>query len=78
MCELLKAREAHNDALQVQSLKEIKNTISQEATRFSGYQQHVIIYYFFIIMLSLKKIYSYQSRIFYKCDRILEFSSSIS
>ena len=41
MCDLLKAREQHNESLKVQSLKEIKNAISKEATRFSGYQQHV-------------------------------------
>jgi hypothetical protein len=27
--------------MQIQALKEVKNAISQEATRFSGYQQHV-------------------------------------
>ncbi len=40
LCGLLKAREAMNMSLQVQSLKEVKNAISKEATRFSGYQQN--------------------------------------
>ena len=44
MCDLLKAREQHNESNQVKLLKEIKNAISKEATRFSGYQQHVIIF----------------------------------
>ena len=47
MCDLLKAREQHNESNQVKLLKEIKNAISKEATRFSGYQQHVIIFYLF-------------------------------
>jgi ubiquitin C-terminal hydrolase len=40
LCELLKAREALDMSLQVQSLKEVKNAISKEAIRFSGYQQN--------------------------------------
>ena len=40
MCDLLKAREEHNDSLQKQSLRDIKDAISKEATRFSGYQQN--------------------------------------
>ncbi|CAF0909838.1 unnamed protein product [Brachionus calyciflorus] len=40
LCELVKARESHNEDLKVKSLRDIKSTISKEATRFSGYQQH--------------------------------------
>ena len=29
--------------MQIQALKEVKNAISQEATRFSGHQQHVCV-----------------------------------
>ena len=41
MCELLKARELRDESMKDKALKEIKNSISKEATRFSGYQQHV-------------------------------------
>ncbi|RNA22362.1 ubiquitin carboxyl-terminal hydrolase 37 isoform X1 [Brachionus plicatilis] len=40
LCELVKARELHNEDLKIKSLRDVKNTISKEATRFSGYQQH--------------------------------------
>jgi hypothetical protein len=39
----MKAREEHSETLKIQSLKEVKNAISQEATRFSGHQQHVML-----------------------------------
>jgi len=39
----MKAREKHNEISKLQSLKEVKNAISQEAARFSGHQQHVNI-----------------------------------
>lgn len=34
-------KELNNEVMQIQALKEVKNAISQEATRFSGHQQHV-------------------------------------
>jgi hypothetical protein len=43
MCALLRAREQHYQSHQIHLLKDIKNAISKEATRFSGYQQHVNI-----------------------------------
>jgi hypothetical protein len=39
--------------MQIQALKEVKNAISQEATRFSGHQQHVIYISFNFIYFQL-------------------------
>lgn len=41
MCELIKANRTNDDRHKSESLLKIKNAISKEATRFSGYQQHV-------------------------------------
>jgi len=42
MCELLMAREQRDESMQVQSwLRQIKESISNEAFRFSGYTQQV-------------------------------------
>lgn len=59
MCELIKAREKHNETLKIQSLREVKNAISQEATRFSGHQQHVNIIFFvlFIFLIVFSQFY---------------------
>jgi hypothetical protein len=41
LCELINVKNQQNEFSQVKHLKEIKIAISQEATRFSGHQQHV-------------------------------------
>ncbi len=41
LCQLFNTRNTNNETTQIQALKEVKNIISQEATRFSGHQQHV-------------------------------------
>ena len=41
MCKLKLAIDNHNEFQKVELLKEIKNSISHEATMFSGYEQHV-------------------------------------
>jgi hypothetical protein len=47
LCELYQLKELNNENMQIQALKEVKNAISQEATRFSGHQQHVCRFIYF-------------------------------
>ncbi len=41
MCELLMARQQQDESMQVNWLRKIKDSISNEAFRFSGYAQQV-------------------------------------
>ena len=48
LCELVSARESLNQPQQLKCLKEIKNAISKEAFRFSGFSQQVFKTYFML------------------------------
>ncbi len=74
MCELLMAREQRDESMQVQSwLRQIKESISNEAFRFSGYTQQVTgptcFSYLSSLILLLKeeisKIYFSHNRAFF-------------
>jgi hypothetical protein len=47
LCDLYRVRECNStyETSEIQALKEVKNAISKEATRFSGNQQHVSKFY---------------------------------
>jgi hypothetical protein len=46
LCELFYAKKQQNEFFQSKCLKDIKMAISQEAIRFSGHQQHVLMIFF--------------------------------
>jgi uncharacterized UBP type Zn finger protein len=69
LCELLKAC---NDSLQMRSLKKVKNAISAEATRFSGYQQNDAHEFLCQVLDQLKDDFTRFSKMRQVCVAVVE------